>query len=63
MKVDDVDEEQLAFRLQGLGLELQGCIDTGSYAAIYKAKSTGHPKNLQKDEKRFFWDEWIILGL
>ena len=59
LNVRDIDEEQLAIRLQGLkhhagrchlletttfagvGLELQGCVDIGSYAAIYKARSVG----------------------
>lgn len=41
LNVRDIDEEQLAIRLQGVGLELQGCVDIGSYAAIYKARSVG----------------------
>lgn len=65
-EIQDVDEFELARKLQGLmwweylqcdqlktprigiGLELQACIDKGSYASIYRAKSFGRPESSEQ---------------
>lgn len=39
--IEDVNELELRATLKGIGLELQDCVDTGSYAAVFKAVSVG----------------------
>ena len=55
----DVDELKLASELEAIGLELQGCIDTGGYAAVFKAVSRGagqlNPDGRNESQESFTW--------